>query len=174
MADTVEEPQLHNGTASSESQTDQHPTSESLSGDDPKLTDEIPEMKPELTDAKVEEVQSEANDLKPEELQPVVIDTKPELTYAKPEELQTVVIDAKPELTHVNLSPEENQIRSTEGDQGTSQAVMKKEDEGNRTFTMRELLSELKSDEGDGTPRSTVSPYRSLSLSLSFSLFFKR
>ena len=167
MADTVEEPQLHNGTASSESQTDQHPTSESLSGDDPKLTDEIPEMKPELTDAKVEEVQSEANDLKPEDLQPVVID-------AKPEEVQTVVIDAKPELTHVNLSPEENQIRSTEGDQGTSQPVMKKEDEGNRTFTMRELLSELKSDEGDGTPRSTVSPYRSLSLSLSFSLFFKR
>lgn len=171
MADTVEEPQLHNGTASSESQTDQHPTSESLSGDDPKLTDEIPEMKPELTDAKVEEeVQSEANDLKPEELQPVVIDAKPGLTDGKPEEVQTVVIDAKPELTHVNLAPEENQIRSTEGDQGTSQAVMKKEDEGNRTFTMRELLSELKSDEGDGTPRSTVSPYRSLSLSL----FFKR
>ncbi|CAN7017234.1 unnamed protein product [Brassica oleracea var. botrytis] len=159
MADTVEEPQLHNGTASSEPQTDQHPTSESLSGDDPKLTDEIPEMKPELTDAKVEEVQSEANDLKPEELQPVVIDAKPGLTDGKPEEVQTVLIDAKPELTHVNLAPEEKQIRSTEGDQGTSQAVMKKEDEGNRTFTMRELLSELKSDEGDGTPRSTVSPY---------------
>uniref|UniRef100_M4E9J8 Uncharacterized protein n=2 Tax=Brassica campestris TaxID=3711 RepID=M4E9J8_BRACM len=153
MADTVEEPQLHNGTALSESQTDQHPSSEPLSGDDPKLTDEIPEMKPELTDAKVEEVvQSEVNDLKPEELQPVVID-------AKAEEVQPVVIDAKPELAHVNLSPEENQIRSTEADQGTSQAVMKKEDEGNRTFTMRELLSELKSDEGDGTPRSTVSPY---------------
>ncbi|KAJ4902623.1 Tetratricopeptide repeat (TPR)-like superfamily protein [Raphanus sativus] len=159
MADAVEEPQLHNGTASSESQTDQHPTSEPLSDHDPKVTEAIPETKPEelqseVTDEKVDEVQSEVTDLKPEE------EVQSEANDAKPEELEpVVVVDAKPELAHVNLSPEENQIRSTEADQGTSQPVMKKEDEGNRTFTMRELLSELKSDEGDGTPRSTVSPY---------------
>lgn len=164
MADAVEEPQLHNGTASSESQTDQHPTSEPLSDHDPKVTEAIPETKPEelqseVTDEKVDEVQSEVTDLKPEE------EVQSEANDAKPEELEpVVVVDAKPELAHVNLSPEENQIRSTEADQGTSQPVMKKEDEGNRTFTMRELLSELKSDEGDGTPRSTVSPYRYRSL----------
>ncbi|KAL0898110.1 hypothetical protein Bca101_082071 [Brassica carinata] len=142
MADSVEEPQLHNGKASSESETDQHPTSEPLPDHDPKATNEKPETKPEEGQSEVTdgEIQSEINDAKPEEVQPVVM-------------------DAKPELAHVDLSPEENEIGSREGDQGTRQAVMKKEDEGNRTFTMRELLSELKSDEGDGTPRSTVSPY---------------
>ncbi|CAH8330871.1 unnamed protein product [Eruca vesicaria subsp. sativa] len=130
MSDTIEDHQLNNGAAPSESETDQHRNPEQLSSDhDPNLQTE-----PKLTD----EVESEVNGL-------------------KQEEVESVVIDAKPELTHVDLLPEENQIGSKEG---TSQSVMKKEDEGNRTFTMRELLTELKSeDEGDGTPRSTVSPY---------------
>ncbi|KAF8103338.1 hypothetical protein N665_0188s0276 [Sinapis alba] len=126
MSDTVEEPRVHDATATSQSETDQNPAPEPLSSDhDPNL-----QTKPKLTD---------------------------EIPEAKPEEVQSEVIDAEAELAHVDQLPEENQkIRSTEG---TSHPVMKKEDEGNKTFTMRELLSELKSDEGDGTPRSTVSPY---------------
>ncbi|CAH8385174.1 unnamed protein product [Eruca vesicaria subsp. sativa] len=158
MADTVEEPHLQNATASTDSKVDEHPTPIPLADHDPKSTDEI------QSEVKAEEIQSE---VKADELEAVVSDEK-----AK--ELEAVVIDEKakelepverePELPHVDLSPpEEKQIGSTEeGDQGRSQqqaAVMKKEDAGNRTFTMRELLSELKSDEGDGTPRSTVSPY---------------
>lgn len=148
MADTVEDPQLHNGVAQGESETQQHLTPEPQSDQlqtEAKLTDEIPEIE---TDSKPEEVQSQ------------VIDD------AKPEE-----IDAKAEVNDVDLSPGgsgEISIRPTEADQET---VLKKEDEGNKTFTMRELLSELKSEEGDGTPHSSVSPYRFLSLSLFF--FFK-
>ncbi|EOA16379.1 hypothetical protein CARUB_v10004529mg [Capsella rubella] len=151
MADTVEEPQLHNGTTPGESETEQNPTPE------PKLTGEISEIE---TDATPEEVQSE---VKTEEVQSEVTDAKPEevLSEVKPEEVQSVVTDAKPELTDLDLTPggsEEIPIRSTEADQESS-PVLKKEDDGNKTFTMRELLSELKSEEGDGTPHSAVSPF---------------
>lgn len=138
MADTVEEPQLQNGAAPGESETEQHPIQTETT-----TASEIPEIE---TDASPEEVQSEIIDAKPEEVQSEV----------------------KPELTKVNLSPggsEEISIRSMEVDQGSSTTdqqshiVLKKEDEGNKTFTMRELLSELKSEEGDGTPHSSVSPF---------------
>ncbi|ESQ46745.1 hypothetical protein EUTSA_v10027708mg [Eutrema salsugineum] len=161
MADTVEDPQLHNGEAPVEPETEQHPIAEPQSDHhhqlqtEAKLTDETPELE---TDAKPEEVQSDA---KPEEVQS---DAKPEEVQsdAKPEEVQS---DAKPEINDVDLSPggsEEIPIRSTEVDQESStthSSVIKKEDEGNKTFTMRELLSELKSEEGDGTPHSSVSPF---------------
>lgn len=151
MADnTVEDPQLHNGAPPGESETEQHPTPESQSDHDPqlqteaKLTDDIPVIE---TDAKPEELQSEITDSKPEQVQS--------------------------EVNDVDLSPgglEEIPIRSTEADQEssthqTTHSVIKKEDEGNKTFTMRELLSELKSEEGDGTPHSSVSPFRFLSFS---------
>ncbi|CAN8272789.1 unnamed protein product [Cochlearia groenlandica] len=68
--------------------------------------------------------------------------------------------------TEVDLSQgggsEEIQIQTMEKSASTdhtNHSVMKKQDDGNKTFTMRELLSELKSDEGDATPHSTVSPY---------------
>lgn len=179
MADTVEDPQLHNGVAQGESETQQHLTPEPQSDHDPqlqteaKLTDEIPEIE---TDSKPEEVQFEVTETKPEEVQSEVTDSKPEevqsqVIDAKPEEVETKEIDAKAEVNDVDLSPGgsgEISIRPTEADQETTHTVLKKEDEGNKTFTMRELLSELKSEEGDGTPHSSVSPYRFLSL-----FFFK-
>uniref|UniRef100_A0A1J3CA27 UDP-N-acetylglucosamine--peptide N-acetylglucosaminyltransferase subunit n=1 Tax=Noccaea caerulescens TaxID=107243 RepID=A0A1J3CA27_NOCCA len=171
MADTVEDPQLHNGVAQGESETQQHLTPEPQSDHDPqlqteaKLTDEIPEIE---TDSKPEEVQFEVTDTKPEEVQSEVTDSKPEevqsqvIDDAKPEEVESKEIDAKAEVNDVDLSPGgsgEISIRPTEADQETTHTVLKKEDEGNKTFTMRELLSELKSEEGDGTPHSSVSPY---------------
>lgn len=165
MADNVEEPQLQNGAAPAESEIEQNPTPEPQLQTEPKLTEEIPEIE---TDVKPEEVQSEVTDAKPEEVQSEV----------KPEEVQSVVTDAKPELTDVDLSPggsEEIPIQSREVNQESSSidqestSVLKKEDDGNKTFTMRELLSELKSEEGDGTPHSSASPFRFL---LSFSLNF--
>lgn len=156
MADTVEEPRLHNGTAPGEPETEQNSTPEPQLQTEPKLTGEIPEIE---TDAKPEEVQSEVTDAKPEEVKSEV----------KPEEVESVVTDANPELTDMDLSPggsEEIPIQSREANHESSSAL-KKEDDGNKTFTMRELLSELKSEEGDGTPHSSVSPFR---FPLSFSL----
>jgi hypothetical protein len=178
MADTVEEPQLQNGAAPAESETEQNPIPEPQLQTEPKLTGEIPEIEADLTpeevqsevtDAKPEEVQSE---VKPEEVKTVVTDAKPEEAQSevKPEEVQSVVTDTKPDLTDVDLSPggsEEIPIRSTEVEQESTTSVLKKDDDGNKTFTMRELLSELKSEEGDGTPHSSASPFRFL---LSFSL----
>ncbi|XP_010436145.1 PREDICTED: uncharacterized protein LOC104719860 [Camelina sativa] len=159
MADTVEEPQLQNGTAPSESETEQSPTPEPQLQTEPKLAGEIPEIETdatlEVTDATPEEVQSE---VKPEGVQSEVTDAKPEEVQSevKPEEVKSVITD-------VDLSPggsEEIPIQLKEADQeSSSSSVLKKEDEGNKTFTMRELLSELKSEEGDGTPHSSVSPF---------------
>ncbi|AED94746.1 unnamed protein product [Arabidopsis thaliana] len=170
MADTVEEPQLQNGAAPAESETEQNPIPEPQLQTEPKLTGEIPEIEADLTpeevqsevtDAKPEEVQSE---VKPEEVKTVVTDAKPEEAQSevKPEEVQSVVTDTKPDLTDVDLSPggsEEIPIRSTEVEQESTTSVLKKDDDGNKTFTMRELLSELKSEEGDGTPHSSASPF---------------
>ncbi|CAL9223871.1 unnamed protein product [Arabidopsis halleri] len=155
MADTVEEPQLQNGAVPRESETEQNPTPEPQLQTEPKLTGEIPEIETDVTPA---QVQSEVTDAKPEEVKSVVT----------PEEVQSVVTDAKPELTDVDLSPggsEEIPIQSREVIQESSSidqestSVLKKEDDGNKTFTMRELLSELKSEEGDGTPHSSASPF---------------
>lgn len=130
MATSIEEPHLLNATAL-EPESDQHPTPEPQFSHDP----------PPKT-------QAEQSDPIPE--------VEPE---AKPDEEQ-------PEITDAHQTAEgsdDNPIRSTEADKESSNDQQSrpalKKDEGNKTFTMRELLSELKSEEGDGSAHGSGSPY---------------
>ncbi|KAM5571309.1 protein HLB1 [Rosa sericea] len=96
-----------------------------------------PEAQPER--APVPEVQPEPESIP--ELQPrpeaVVIDA------ADP-----TVEEAKETTTPIQSSSE-----------GTARPELKRDDEGNRTFTMRELLNGLKNDQGNETANESSSPY---------------
>ncbi|XP_010553578.1 PREDICTED: uncharacterized protein LOC104823625 [Tarenaya hassleriana] len=130
MATPIDEPRLENGTAP-ESESDQNLTAEPHSDHDP-----VPEIVAQ---------QSEPNS-----------GSDPE---AKPEEEQPKIIIAD----RTAEGSEDNPIPSTDADKESSNAQQSRpvltKDEGNKTFTMRELLSELNSEEGDGSAHGSGSPY---------------
>lgn len=89
---------------------------------------------------------------------------------SQPEQQPEEELKPEPVVTDVDPKPEPNNESSIQSNETTKQASTdqvappgRRKDEENRAFTMRELLSELKSDEDDAG-----SPYRYFLFSFSF------
>lgn len=96
------------------------------------------------------------------ELQTQVKDPEPEITpELNPEPEQGSVNGSEPESTVTHEVPQQSEAEKPSPSAESGQPELKK-DEGNRTFTMRELLSELKNEgpEAEGERPDGSSPHR--------------
>ncbi|GAV68723.1 TOM20_plant domain-containing protein [Cephalotus follicularis] len=147
MSSTTEEPDLQNGIKP-EPETETKPDSEPKPGpgDEPETKSESePEPEPESKRGPEDEPEPK---LQPEQESRPGTEDEPELI---PEpELDRVINDLDPEV-------EETKESSIQSNDQIARPDLKNE-EGNRTFTMRELLNELQSEQGDDSV-NTNSPY---------------
>ncbi|OMO79836.1 F17L21.18 isoform 1 [Corchorus capsularis] len=131
MSETAQESELQNGfQPQPERESEPEPVSESKIESQ---QEQQPEPEPEPEPNTEIEPETQPEELKPE---PVVTDADPKQDEDKQSSIQSNVVD-KPVSNDQIDTPEQ------------------RKDEGNRAFTMRELLSELKSEEDDaGSPYS--------------------